>query len=1289
MTIRSNGLKGVVSIGLAAVICGALLSCGGPVGSPEESAGNGPDLEVTPPSVSESAPVAGARFTLSATVRNAGDGASEATTLRYYRSADATISRTDMEVGTDAVAALAASGTGGESVELVAPSTPGTYYYGACVDAVAAETDATDNCSTSVKVTVQATAALPQDRQDLVVTSPTVSDGAPAAGTAFTLSVTVSNAGGEAAAPTTVRYYQSADAAITTSNTEVGTDAVAELAPSGSGSQSVELTAPPTPGKYYYGACVDAVADESDMTNNCSTSAEVTVPEPRRPDLLVTSPSVSDTRPVTGTSFTLSATVGNDGDGTAAATTVRYYRSTDATITPSDTPVGTGAVAELAAAGSASQSVDLVAPSTKGTHYYGACVDAVADESDTTNNCSASVEVSVQVVVTEPQGHPDLTVTSPSVSDGRPVTGTSFRLSATVSNDGDGPAAATTLRYYRSTDATITSSDTQVGTDAVAGLGADGSSSEYVDVTAPAAARPYYYGACVDAVTDESDATNNCSASVKVDVEAPTQPDLEVETPTVDDTSPETGATLTLSATVSNAGDGRSAATTLRYYRSADATITRSDTQVGTDSVGALAALGSSAESISLTAPATAGPYYYGACVDAVPDESDTTNNCSGSLQVDVEEPTYPDLEVDTPTVDDTSPETGATFTLSATVSNAGDGRSATTTLRYYRSTDATITRSDTQVETDSVGALAALGSSKESISLAAPSTPGPYYYGACVDAVPDESDTTDNCSAPVKVDVKESTYPDMGVGAPTVDDTSPEAGTTFTLSATVSNTGDGASAATTLRYYRSTDATITTSDAVVGTDSIAGLAAAGTSSQSVDLTASSTPGTYYYGACVDAVPEESDTTNNCSTSASVTVPEPGPDLVVVFPSVSFGGPAAGAPFTLYATVSNSGEALAAATVLRYYRSADATITTTDMQVGTDTIAELAASGRTNHSVELTAPAAGKYYYGACVDAVTDESDTANNCSRSVPVFVQERVARIEVTPDSVSFDAVGATARLTATLYDDDDNEMQATSRGWYSANPEVATVHSVTDSPRRPATSVQAIGEGTTTVTLSANGGATGTATVTVTLPVARVAVSPIELNFEALGATKTVTVRVLDENGDEDEDASFNWRTTFQACCGFEPGDTIRTLDIVKVDDGLEITAQGTGKGSIRITSPDVEPAIVLVNVDQVPESLTVSPDSVSLAVGETATLRPSVMDANGNDMPLAEDGQGGLVVYWGTSDTDVATVVGVNGGSTGATATATAVAVGTATITGRWGAADYAVTGTATITVTDSN
>ena len=351
-------------------------------------------------------------------------------------------------------------------------------------------------------------------------------------------------------------------------------------------------------------------------------------------------------------------------------------------------------------------------------------------------------------------------------------------------------------------------------------------------------------------------------------------PDLEIGTPSVDDSSPETGATITLSVTVTNSGDEESAATTLRYYQSADATITTSDTALVTATIGPLAASGTSEESVSFTAPSTAGTYYYGACVDAVTDESDTTNNCSASVQVDVEASTEPptitqspDLEVGTPSVDDAGPETGATLTLSVTVTNAGDGMSGSTTLRYYRSTDSTITTSDTQVGTDPVGALTASATSDQSISLTAPSTAGTYYYGACVDSVTDESDTADNCSSSVKVDVEDSTAPpatvrpDLEVGAPSFSSASLTAGSTFTLSATVTNSGDGDSPATVLRYYRSSDTTITTADGQLGTDEVGALAASGASEQSISLTAPSRAGTYYYGACVDSVTDESDTT--------------------------------------------------------------------------------------------------------------------------------------------------------------------------------------------------------------------------------------------------------------------------------------------------------------------------------------------------------------------------------------------------------------------------------------------
>ena len=734
----------------------------------------------------------------------------------------------------------------------------------------------------------------PPSPPDLVVTSASVSNSGPAVGATFTLSATVTNSGDADAAATTLRYYRSSDATITASDTEVGTDAVGALSASGTSAESINLTAPSTAGRYYYGACVDAVSGESDATNNCSTSVQVTVPQPQpqeqaNPDLVVASASVSNSGPAVGATFTLSATVTNSGDADAAATTLRYYRSSDATITASDTEVGTDAVGALSASGTSAESINLTAPSTAGRYYYGACVDAVSGESDATNNCSTSVQVTVPQPQPQEQANPDLVVASASVSNSGPAVGATFTLSATVTNSGDADAAATTLRYYRSSDATITASDTEVGTDAVGALSASGTSAESINLTAPSTAGRYYYGACVDAVSGESDATNNCSGSVQVTVPQPqpqeqANPDLVVASASVSNSGPAVGATFTLSATVTNSGDADAAATTLRYYRSSDATITASDTEVGTDAVGALSASGTSAESINLTAPSTAGRYYYGACVDAVSGESSTTNNCSASVEVNVTgppPPSPPDLVVGSPSVDDSSPAVGATFTLSATVENDGEGASPATTLRYYRSTDATISTADTEEANQTVAGLVASVSYIGSVDLTAPSTAGRYYYGACVDAVSGESSTTNNCSGSAVVTVLEpspqvQTAPDLTIGGLVIfTSPGPWGIATFGLTTDVRNDGDGDAAATTLRYYQSTDTTITTSDTEVGTTAVAALAVGETSNKQVDLTPPSSPGTYYYGACVDAVSGESDTTNNCSGSVGVTVPTP------------------------------------------------------------------------------------------------------------------------------------------------------------------------------------------------------------------------------------------------------------------------------------------------------------------------------------------------------------------------------------------------------------------------------
>ena len=157
---------------------------------------------------------------------------------------------------------------------------------------------------------------------------------------------------------------------------------------------------------------------------------------------------------------------------------------------------------------------------------------------------------------------------------------------------------------------------------------------------------------------------------------------------------------------MTNAGDGASEATWLRTYMSTDSTITTSDTQVNLGQhVGAIAAAGTSSHDSGITAPSEAGTYYYGACVDSVTDESDTTNNCSSSVMITVLEPA-PDFYFSRVDRRSGSIETGGEIVLRSLVSNKGDAQSAATTLRWKSSTDATITTSDTTVGTEPLRGL-------------------------------------------------------------------------------------------------------------------------------------------------------------------------------------------------------------------------------------------------------------------------------------------------------------------------------------------------------------------------------------------------------------------------------------------------------------------------------------------------------------------------------------------------------------------------------------------------------
>ena len=92
----------------------------------------------------------------------------------------------------------------------------------------------------------------------------------------------------------------------------------------------------------------------------------------------------------------------------------------------------------------------------------------------------------------------------------------------------------------------------------------------------------------------------------------------------------------------------------------------------------------------------------------------------------------------------------GQDFSVEAEVRNRGRADSGATTLRFYRSTDAVISKADEELASVTLGDLEAGSAGRESIGITAPPDWGNHYYGVCVDS----ESAIQPCSAPVEVSV-------------------------------------------------------------------------------------------------------------------------------------------------------------------------------------------------------------------------------------------------------------------------------------------------------------------------------------------------------------------------------------------------------------------------------------------------------------------------------------------------------------------------------------------------------
>lgn len=280
----------------------------------------------------------------------------------------------------------------------------------------------------------------------------------------------------------------------------------------------------------------------------------------------------------------------------------------------------------------------------------------------------------------------------------------------------------------------------------------------------------------------------------------------------------------------------------------------------------------------------------------------------------------------------------------------------------------------------------------------------------------------------------------------------------------------------------------------------------------------------------------------------------------------------------------------------------------------------------------------------ATISAVSEGKSGGATITVNPPAPVP--VASITLTPATATLTPGGAIT-LGAALFDAAHNALTGRTVTWTSSAPGIATVNA--------SGTVTAVATGTATIT-AASEGVTATAQITVNptpaVPVATVAVSPATVTL-VTGNTARLASIARDAGGNVLTGRAVTWTSS-------APG--IATVSAAGVVTGVApgtATVTATVEGRVGSATITVTPVPVA--------SVAVTPTTVSLVVGNTASLAAVTRDASGNRLT-------GRTVTWSSSAPSIATVA--------ADGTVSAVAPGTATIT----ATSEGKSGTATVTVT---
>lgn len=219
-------------------------------------------------------------------------------------------------------------------------------------------------------------------------------------------------------------------------------------------------------------------------------------------------------------------------------------------------------------------------------------------------------------------------------------------------------------------------------------------------------------------------------------------------------------------------------------------------------------------------------------------------------------------------------------------------------------------------------------------------------------------------------------------------------------------------------------------------------------------------------------------------------------------------------------------------------------------------------------------------------------------------------VTLVEVTPTSRTLD-ITDTLMMQAVVKDQNGAIMTQKAVTWASSAPAVAVVSS--------SGLVTAVARGSAVIDASVDG-KSGTAAITVRPPVVTtVSVTPVSATMD-VADTLRVAVIVKDQRGVAMTDKTAVWTTS--------------AATVASVNSAGLVTALAGGAATIAATV-DGKAASTAITVRAPVAAVVVTPDTGTVEVGKTVTLRATTRDAQGVELP-------GRVIEWKSLDSGLASV-----------------------------------------------